>query len=446
MKIKEKMLSSKFIIFFAVVTVLSFLIDFYVIYNYKNIFTNNKNKSIFYKTALIISILLSIISFVNSIDRMFYHNIIKDISNLLLMITTIWFFPKLFFLPILFLKDVIKLILNLIKFLFKIDKNNSITKNNQINRDNNQLDFESDSVKNSDLELNKENNKITKREFLRDLTIGISSLPFIVVGYGVFVTTKEFQIIKQTLHLKNLPTSFENFKILQISDLHSGSLSSNKLFLDTFLAIKKYKPDLILVTGDFVNSNPEELKPYIEDLQKYDAKHGVYGCLGNHDHYMNYDKHQQLLKYIEMSGVKLLNNQTTKIYNGYEYINLAGVDNWGMNQQFGDFDKVSSEIDFSTTSILMCHDPNNFRRFILNKIPIDITLSGHTHGGQIGLVSDRFNLLPVKLFYEFSAGKYQINNQYLYVNRGFGTTGPPLRIGINPEITILTLVKDDSLS
>lgn len=412
---------SRFIIFFSFITVISFLIDYYVINNYKKLFENIELKNKFFKTTLTLSILLSFLSLINSIDRMFYHILSKDISNALLIITTIWFFPKLFFLPILFLKDVKKIMSKIIKLIFKNDKNSLIITNNQ--------------------------SKIsTKRKFIRDLTFGITSIPFMAVGYGVFVTTKEFQIIKQTFFLKNLPNSFENFKILQISDLHCGSLFSNKLFLDLLLKIKLYKPDLILITGDFVNSNPEELQPYIEYLQRYSAKYGVYGCLGNHDHYMTNEEHQKLLRFIELSGVTLLNNQSMKIYKNDEYINLSGVDNWGMNQQFGDFDKISNEIDYSTTSILMCHDPNNFRRFILNKIPIDITLSGHTHGGQIGFESDKFNLLPVKLVYEFSAGKYQINNQYLYVNRGFGTTGPPLRIGINPEISIFTLSKDESLS
>ncbi len=414
----------RFILFFSVITIIIFLIDLYVIINWKKTAKLKNLSKKYWDIPLIISIVLSCLSLFNSIDRMIYHNLSIQTSNKLLIITTIWFIPKIFIFPILILKDIIK--------LFNI----------VISKVRNKKELIPHIIDGDNLS----NKGLSRREVIQNVGWSFASVPFFMVGYGTLYVNKKLNPIYINYKLANLPGSFNNFKIIQITDLHLGSLTSESILYDIIFAIKFHMPDLVLITGDFVNSNPLEMTPYTHLISQMKGKLGTLGCLGNHDHYMTDDEHFTLLNMIKESEVELLNNTNKKIYIGNEFINISGVDNWGMRQQFGDFGKVANETDFSVTSILMCHDPNNWRRFIIDKIPYDITLSGHTHGGQIGFETERFNLMPVSLVYEFYAGAYQIGNQNLYVNRGIGTTGPPIRLGVEPEITIISLQNDDSLT
>lgn len=444
---------TRFYFFFAALNLVILFLDLYVLHNWKKFINSTNKNKLLWQVPLAVSLVFTLISYINSVDRMNHHTISIQMSNLILLITNTWFLPKIFIVPFILLIDIKRIFIWIFK---KITNNNIklINKEQEYHIDN-LVDNLSDN-KNSNEKLSEqfsekisENNntsKLTRRELIQNYSWGLASLPFFFVSYGSLYSTKNTRVLYQNYKLYNLPTSFNNFKILQVSDLHLGSLTSPKVLYDIILSAKIHKPDIILITGDFVNSSPIEMYPYVDVLKQLDAKYGVYGCLGNHDHYMTEEEHIELLTLIDNSGIKLITNDNLKLYIGNEFINIAGVDNWGMRQQFGDFDKVNSLIDYSTTSILMCHDPNNWRKFILNKMPIDITLSGHTHGGQMGFESDTFNLMPVSLVYEFYAGSYNIGDQYLYVNRGMGTTGPPIRLGIEPEITIITLNQNNNLT
>lgn len=421
---------TRFYFFFAALSLIILFLDLYVLYNWRKFINSTNKNKLFWKIPLAISIIFTMISYINSIDRMNHHTISIQLSNLILLITNTWFLPKIFIVPFILLKDIKRLLVWIYNKLTNKNTHKEIAQ-----------DIAQEITQETANTL-----QLTRRELIQNYSWGLASLPFFFVSYGSLYSTKNTRVIYQNYKLNNLPISFNNFKILQVSDLHLGSLTSPKVIYDIILSAKIHKPDIILITGDFVNSSPIEMYPYVDVLKQLDAKYGVYGCLGNHDHYMTDEEHIELLKLIDDSGIKLITNDNLKLYIGNEFINIAGVDNWGMRQQFGDFEKVNRLIDYSTTSILMCHDPNNWRRFILNKMPIDITLSGHTHGGQMGFESDTFNLMPVSLVYEFYAGNYNIGDQYLYINRGMGTTGPPIRLGIEPEITIITLNQNNNLA
>lgn len=411
----------KFLFFFLIINFILFVIDYYVLHYWRRyIIYLDKNKY-FWKIPQLLSVLFILISLLNSIDKMFYHNLSNSTSNFLFAVTTVWFFPKVLIALVLLVKSIVKFITNLIVQT----KRKSLTVFTQS-------------------EKNEKNE--SRRKFIKEVSWNLAIIPFLSAGYGIVYGRKNLHLVNQTYFLPNLPNNFNNFKIIQISDLHLGSFSDTTILWETVIKVNSLNPNLILVTGDFVNSDPKEMLPFIEALAELKATNGVYGCLGNHDHYMTDKEHQYLLSLIKKAKIKLITNNCEKIYIGKEYISLAGVDNWGMDQEYGDFNKAQNVTDFSTTSILMCHDPNNWRKFILNKIPYDLTLSGHTHGGQIGFESEKLKVMPAALVYEFYAGNYQINNQSLYVNRGLGTTGPPLRLGVPPEITVFALYKATNLA
>lgn len=417
------MSQTKFLILFTSVSVIVFLLDFYVIYNWRKFAKRNNFHKAAVITPIIISILMSITFAYLNFSKFFHAS--EDYASNFYVITTIWFLPKFLIVPVLLIKDLSRLF----KYIFvKIKQLYASTKSEEV---------KSEIEKNNLIEEEKVDKN--RRKIIENVAWTATALPFIIVADGTLNTVYDFKIHRLELPLANLPQNLDGLKIVQISDMHFGSFTSNKPFQEVRRMVNNLKPELLLLTGDFVNYNPDEMKKFNSELLKLKADIGIYGCLGNHDHYMSDERHDLLQKAIRQSGVNLLVNDN-KILNVHgSKINLASVDNSGMNQNFAKFNQVESLIHKENPTILMCHDPTNWDKKILNKFPADLTLSGHTHGGQVGIELDGFELMPVKMVYKRYAGHYQVKDQHLYVNRGLGTTGPPIRIGINPEITLITL-------
>jgi predicted MPP superfamily phosphohydrolase len=185
-----------------------------------------------------------------------------------------------------------------------------------------------------------------------------------------------------------------------------------------------------------------EIKPHFDSLSKISADIGVFGCLGNHDHYMSDENHKVLRKAIAAANIDEINNSNRIITIDGSDFNLMGVDNTGMRQDYADFSAAAIKRSPFSPTVLLCHDPRNWDNTVLKDYKdIDLMLSGHTHGGQIAVELLGLELAPVKYIYQRYDGLYKEGDQHLYVNRGAGTTGPPIRIGVNPEITEFTLIK-----
>ena len=262
-----------------------------------------------------------------------------------------------------------------------------------------------------------------------------------------------FRIVNETIHFHNLPVDFENFKIVQISDIHIGSFlgHENKVTRAIDL-VNDQNPDLILFTGDLVNNFAEELNGWVPILSKLKAKYGLYSILGNHDYGDYFDwknmneKEQNLQKLIHLHkqiGFNLLLNDSAIIKKDNSEIALIGVENWGLPPfpQHGDLKKALINAINVPFKILMSHDPSHWDVEVLDKTDINLTLSGHTHGMQFGIEIGNIKWSPVKYKYPRWAGLYKESNQYLYVNRGFGNIGYPGRVGMPPEITVIELKK-----
>ena len=290
-----------------------------------------------------------------------------------------------------------------------------------------------------------------RRKFIRQTGLTLAAIPFVSMLYGITKGKYNFKVNNVKLKLKNLPKSFDGFKIVQISDIHAGSFDSEKAILEGIDLVNQQHPDVILFTGDLVNNDSMEIIPFLDDFKKLEAKHGVYSVLGNHDYgdYKKWDSEQAKIENMELlydyqnrMNFKLLNNANSVITKNEESIGIVGVENWG-NKPFpqrGDLDEAIKGLEDIPFKVLMSHDPTHWmKKVIPHKSHFDLTLSGHTHGMQFGIEIPGFKWSPIEYIYPQWADLYQKSGEYLYVNRGFGFLGFPGRAGIMPEITVIEL-------
>jgi len=294
---------------------------------------------------------------------------------------------------------------------------------------------------------------ISRSVFLSWLGLTVGSTVFGTLIFG-FSNKYNYHIKRAKLVFDNLPAGFKGLKIVQISDVHSGSFNNPDAVFHGIQKILDEKPDLILFTGDLVNDRASEMHDYISMFSLLKAPLGVYSTLGNHDYgdYVQWTdaaaKKQNLedLKAIHGTmGWRLLMNEHVALERGGDKIALLGVENWGAKARFpklGKLDEAHKGTQDYPFKILMSHDPSHWDAQVLPTYnDIDLTLSGHTHGMQFGIEIPGFRWSPVQYLYKQWAGLYENDNskQKLYVNRGFGFLGYPGRVGILPEITVIEL-------
>lgn len=303
---------------------------------------------------------------------------------------------------------------------------------------------------------------LARRAFLtKTVNVGgyaLAAAPVAALGADALFTLYDFDVQRVEIPIKNLPAQFNGMTIAQLSDIHAGSFFSEQPMQEVCRIVESLKPDLMLITGDWVNWRAAELPmilPQIQRLCAFATRHarfGLWGCLGNHDHYSNGAAHTEILSTLRGVGVNLLINQNTTFCVDGAALQLAAIDNVGLRQNYGRLDKALETLSPEYPTILMAHDPTFWDKKVHAKphetfagnLLIDLTLSGHTHGGQMGLNLFGMDITPAALMYKQVAGLYADDyglGQHIYVNRGIGTTGIPLRLGVPPEITMITLVK-----
>jgi len=292
---------------------------------------------------------------------------------------------------------------------------------------------------------------IPRSTFLSWLGVGLSSTLFLSLLYG-FSNKYNYKLIKKKIALKGLPLAFKGFKIIHISDIHSGSLKDKVAVLKGIELIEKQNADLVLFTGDLVNDRASEMHDWMDVFSKIKAPYGVFSTLGNHDYgdYVKWDTVQEKRQNLEALkkvhhdlGWRLLMNENISIEKNEEKIKIVGIENWGAKARFpkyGKMDLAMQGVSKEDIVILMSHDPSHWEAEVIPKYSnIQLTLSGHTHGMQFGLENPYFKWSPVQWVYKQWAGIYNNKDQQLYVNRGFGFLGYPGRVGILPEITLIEL-------
>jgi uncharacterized protein len=297
-----------------------------------------------------------------------------------------------------------------------------------------------------------EENGISRSVFLSWLGLGLGSSLFGTLLFG-FGNKYNYQIKKLKLSFSNLPKAFKGFKIVHISDIHSGSFNDTKAVQHGVDLILQQQADIILFTGDLVNDRHNEMKEYTSVFSQLKAPFGVYSILGNHDYgdYIQWEskaaKHENLEKLKQLQhnmGWKLLMNEHVILEKDDDKIALIGIENWSNKARFPKYGKLKEAYEGTEKypfKLLMSHDPSHWDAEVKPNYPdIDLTLSGHTHGMQFGVELPFFKFSPVQWVYKQWAGLYEDGKQKINVNRGFGFIGYPGRVGILPEITVIELV------
>jgi predicted MPP superfamily phosphohydrolase len=296
------------------------------------------------------------------------------------------------------------------------------------------------------------NEGISRSVFLSWLGIGIGGTLITSLVYG-FSNKYNYHIRRVPLTYPNLPPAFKGLKIVQISDIHSGSFDNKKAVEKGVQEVLDLKPDLILFTGDLINDRATEMQGYEEVFSRLKAPMGVFSTLGNHDYgdYVKWpspevrDQNIEDLKKIQAEmGWRLLMNEHVVLEKEGQEIALIGIENWSAKARFPKHGKMWEAYPGAEKypfKILMSHDPSHWDAEVRPKYgDIDLMLAGHTHGMQFGIEIPGFKWSPVKYVYDQWAGLYEKGKQKLYVNRGYGFIGYPGRVGILPEITLIELV------
>jgi predicted MPP superfamily phosphohydrolase len=292
-----------------------------------------------------------------------------------------------------------------------------------------------------------------RRKVVSQLAFGLASIPFFGMLYGALKGKYDYRVHRVRLKFKDLPDAFDGFTITQLSDIHCGSFDDPDSVMRGIELANKQKSDLLVFTGDFVNTKADELEEWYNHFKILEAPVGKFSILGNHD-YGDYipwpsqnekDANLEKLKRLQKElGFNLLLNEHVRIEKDGQSIVLAGVENWGKRGfvKHGDLTKAIREVNSDDFTILLSHDPSHWEAVTLKEEKhIHLTLSGHTHGMQFGVEIPGFKWSPSKYLYPQWAGLYSQNDRHLYVNRGFGFLGFPGRVGILPEITVIELQK-----
>lgn len=285
------------------------------------------------------------------------------------------------------------------------------------------------------------------------VSVCFAAVPFLYMMYGVLWGKYNYTPTHTVVESKAIPDGFDGIKILQISDIHAGSLEVEKVRKAVDL-INNQDFDLLVFTGDLVNNFASEVDPLLVELNRIKTpRYGKFSILGNHDYgeYIQWkspeDKAKnfdELVRTHAKIGFRLLRNEQVWLTNGKDSLALLGVENWGHRfQKAGDITKAIKGVSPDKFKILLSHDPSHFEMEIKDyPNPIQLTLSGHTHGMQFGIeLGQNIKWSPVQYISPRWAGLYREEDRYLYVNRGFGFHAFSGRIGIWPEISVIELKK-----
>ncbi|HET9309494.1 MAG TPA: metallophosphoesterase [Candidatus Sulfotelmatobacter sp.] len=286
---------------------------------------------------------------------------------------------------------------------------------------------------------------LARRRLLEQAAVAVSTVPFVAAAYGLLYERLDVEVTRRRIALARLPKGFQGFRIVQLSDFHiSPFMTANEIRRCVTIAAG-LKADLVVLTGDYLSDDPEAEGEVVQALAGLGAPSGVFGCLGNHEIYT--ETEDSITRLLDAVGIRILRQERVLIQSQGEVLNLIGVD-YQQRRFSRDHDGhlVDRYLEGSEklvipdmVNILLSHNPNSFDRAA--ELGIDLTLAGHSHGGQLTLSFVNRGLTLVRPETPYVSGWYEKPAGQLYVNRGIGTTGPPIRLGARPEITVLELTR-----
>jgi predicted MPP superfamily phosphohydrolase len=275
---------------------------------------------------------------------------------------------------------------------------------------------------------------LSRRRFLKTALTFAAAMPFALSAYGAIAARSRNVVARVTVPIPNLPEQLDGFTIVQMSDIHAGVFMTESEMNEYVRIANSLEPDIVALTGDFVSSSRQQVAPFMRSMSNLRARLGVFGCLGNHDMFTRSEL--ALEDAFASAGFTLLRDENRVIDIGGAPLNLIGLDFIFGHSRIAE---VLNRLSLDGTTVLLLHAPQGFPQAA--RMGIDLTLSGHTHGGQIALTIGGLILTPALLATTYLAGLFRIGASHLYVNRGLGTTGPPIRINAPPEITHITLTR-----
>ena len=297
-----------------------------------------------------------------------------------------------------------------------------------------------------------------RRKFISQIALGLAAIPFTSIIYGMTFGRYNYKVITQQIFFPDLPDAFDGFKITQISDVHSGSFDNPEKINYAIDLVNEQNSDMILFTGDIVNTHAKEMLPWIATFNRIKPhKYGKFSVLGNHDYgeYVDWKSEKEkeenfhaIKELYGKIGFNLMLNEHAFVSKGDDKIAVVGVENWGKHfKKAGDLNKASEGLVKEDFKILMSHDPSHWDAEVnTHSQNFHLMLSGHTHGLQFGIeIPGYLKWSPAQYVYDQWAGLYEKAGKYIYVNRGFGYHAYPGRVGIMPEITVIELKKGKSL-
>ncbi|HWC97982.1 MAG TPA: metallophosphoesterase [Candidatus Sulfopaludibacter sp.] len=281
-----------------------------------------------------------------------------------------------------------------------------------------------------------------RRQFLGRTAAVASAAPFVAGAYCLLYGRLNLETTTQRIRLPKLPRQFHGFRICQLSDIHIGPFMPQEEIRKYADIANALKPDMMVLTGDFVTFDPSTQGAVVEALSGLRAPYGVFGCLGNHDSWSGVE--DSITDLFRRAGVRILRGENVPVVSHGESFNLLGVD-FQSHRRFGPspavehlLANIESLIQRDRVNILLSHNPDTFPRAA--ELGIDLSMAGHTHGGQAALEFISPEIAPSRLVTPYVAGHFQKAGGQLYVNRGIGTIFVPIRIGAPPEITVYELV------
>jgi len=284
----------------------------------------------------------------------------------------------------------------------------------------------------------------SRRHFLQQAAVLVSATPFVAAGYGLLYGRFDVEVVRQRIRLPRLPKAFEGFRIAQLSDIHMGPFTTAGYLRRSVATTNGLKPDLIVLTGDYIAWDPGVGRDVVQVLAGLRAPHGVFGCLGNHE--SEGETEQFITALFASQGIRVLRQERKTIQSGGEELNLIGIDD-PRGESEGEWQRDvyrrlhQGLVMPGTVNLLLAHDPSVFMFDRAADLGVDLTLAGHTHGGQLSLNFIDRSLNLSQLLYRYTGGWYEKRGAQIYVNRGIGITGFPIRLGARPEISVFELFR-----
>ena len=273
---------------------------------------------------------------------------------------------------------------------------------------------------------------LTRRQFLKGAAVAAAVGAGVPAAYGGLVEAWAYEVTETVVRIRDLPERFEGFRIAQLSDVHHGRLVSIEEVRRVVGLANAARPDLIALTGDYTTSLRKYVEPCAEALGELRAPEGVWAVLGNHDHNTDGPLTRQALR---RRGVEVLTNMNTELRRGADVLQLAGVDDWGWGK--ADFARAMQGVDTSRPTVMLAHEPMALDA--QETRGVSLILSGHTHGGQITLPFVGAPAAYLWRHLKYLSGMYESEGTQLYVSRGTGVIGVPVRLGAPPEVAVLRL-------